>query len=155
MKPLSTSEEIDAGSKVTVQCEDTRVSKGSSEVTCTSGDQWQFEEKPDCVLREFPLLLCSVMNELNLIQHNQPLLITDPSHDIHPSECTGFDGTALPNMFIPSLPAYEGAESEVTCFAGTFQLGGDHVICVSGKEFRYVKKPDCREIGNQSPFFYI
>ena len=56
MKPLSTSEEIDAGSKVTVQCEDTRINKGSSEVTCTSGDQWEVEEKPDCVLREFPLL---------------------------------------------------------------------------------------------------
>ena len=43
----------------------------------------------------------------------------------------------------------------VTCFAGTFQLGGEHVICVSGEEFSYDTKPDCRVIGNQSTHFHI
>ncbi|XP_063686024.1 uncharacterized protein LOC134819805 [Bolinopsis microptera] len=113
VEPSSAGEEIDAGSKVTVECKATRVNKGGSEVTCTSGNQWEFEEKPDCVL-----------------------------------QCTGFDETYLPNMFSPSLPAYEGAQSMVTCFAGTFQLGGEHVVCVSGEEFSYDTKPDCRVIGS-------
>ena len=52
-------------------------------------------------------------------------------------------------MFIPGLPADEGAELQVQCYGGTSQLGGDHVKCVSGEEFDYndETKPDCRETG--------
>ena len=52
-------EEVDAGSKVAVECEEPRVNRGSSEVTCITGDQWQFEQKPDCALRELMLSLLS------------------------------------------------------------------------------------------------
>ena len=57
VKPMSLEEEVGAGSKVTVECEEPRVNRGSSEVTCITGNQWQFEEKPDCALRELMLLL--------------------------------------------------------------------------------------------------
>ncbi|XP_063681111.1 uncharacterized protein LOC134816280 [Bolinopsis microptera] len=115
VKPMSLEEEIDAGTKVTVECEEPRVNKGSSEVTCVTGDQWQFEEKPDCAL-----------------------------------QCTGFNTADLPNMSIASLPAFEGTVLKVTCFGGTFQLGGNHVTCVSGDKFSSDKQPDCRQIGSSN-----
>ena len=57
VKPMIEGKETDAGMKVTVECEAPRVNRGSSDVTCKTGDQWEFGEKPDCLRRELDLIL--------------------------------------------------------------------------------------------------
>ncbi|KAL5253977.1 hypothetical protein ACHWQZ_G013668 [Mnemiopsis leidyi] len=62
-------------------------------------------------------------------------------------QCTGFDESEFPNMFIPALPAYEGEELEVQCYGGTVQLGSDTVTCNKGTEFTFNIKPECSRPG--------
>ena len=52
-------------------------------------------------------------------------------------------------MLIP-LPADKDTELQVTCVAGTIQLGGDKVTCDKGDEFTYNTKPNCRQIGSNT-----
>ena len=44
--------ETPSGDLVTVACTDSRVNKGSEEVTCKTGQQWTSDVTPECVYRE-------------------------------------------------------------------------------------------------------
>ena len=50
-------------------------------------------------------------------------------------------------MFIPALPADEGAELQVQCFGGTVQMGSEIVTCDKDRTFTYDTKPECRKLG--------
>ena len=51
-------------------------------------------------------------------------------------------------MFIPALPADQGAELQVQCFGGTVQQGSETVTCKIDRTFTYNGiKPECTKLG--------
>ena len=55
MEPLPG--ETSSGTPVVVACTDSRVNKGSEEVTCKTGQEWTFAVAPECVYRKLHLHL--------------------------------------------------------------------------------------------------
>ena len=51
VEPMTSGTTTPSGTSVNVVCTDSRANKGSTEVTCKSGQEWTFEVKPDCVYR--------------------------------------------------------------------------------------------------------